>query len=118
MSLTTGEKSIRMRLSKIGFNTYAEYLHSEHWKEFRKRVFKRKDIQRLLRKYGEFVCEFCFNGGLLNVHHRTYKRLGSEYLMDVVLICESCHERAHFGFSRSIDLWRRTKKSRRAVTKK
>lgn len=36
---------------------------------------------------------------MLNLHHKTYKRLGCERPEDVVLICERCHSRVHRWFN-------------------
>jgi len=117
MALTTSENSIGERIRKLGYNRYSEYLYSDHWKEFKQRLFsQRKDLIRMKAKYGKFVCEFCLADSKLNVHHRTYKRLGSEYLGDVYVICEPCHVRIH-SLDRKTNLFARTKKIRRKTRK-
>lgn len=40
------------------------------------------------------VCEWCGAPGH-DAHHRSYKRLYSEPLSDLVLLCRRCHLRAH-----------------------
>jgi hypothetical protein len=48
-------------------------------------------------KYGELVCELCIKGErLLFLHHLTYKNLGKEAFADVKLVCDDCHQLAHY----------------------
>lgn len=83
------------QLQKLGYDTYQQYLETRHWQQFRKKVFKKPEVQRLLKKYNHFVCQFCEKERRLNVHHVTYIRLGHERLQDVYLICEDCHAQIH-----------------------
>lgn len=70
-------------LSKID---YYEYLKTEAWQ------VKRMDH---LRKSG-FKCQICNNGKtILDVHHRTYSRLGKEKYEDLIVLCRECHGRFH-----------------------
>lgn len=64
---------------------YAEYLQSQHWLLFRRRV----------RKSHCFCCgkQVAPNG--CAVHHITYERLGAERDSDVVTVCHFCHEQIH-----------------------
>ena len=64
---------------------YAEYLLSEQWAETR---------QRILRRDG-FRCSVCNASNGLNVHHRTYERIGCEADSDLVTLCRECHEIFH-----------------------
>ncbi len=69
----------------LGFDSYQQYLESDHWKEFR-RKFK-------LSQNGQ-SCAVC--GGMpVQPHHITYCRLGCELLDDVVALCPSHHEAVH-----------------------
>lgn len=52
---------------------YRDYLHSKHWKEFKKR-FKRSK----LCKHKCYICGQRYN---IHIHHKTYKNLGHERLM-------------------------------------
>jgi len=80
----------------LGFASYSDYLKSEHWQEFRKKFFSKSAVCKNLRaKFGELRCQFCHKSAVLHLHHKTYKRLGAEYLSDVVLICAECHEKSH-----------------------
>lgn len=65
---------------------YAVYLKTTHWQTLRARVFK-LDKGR---------CVMCPRHGSC-VHHRTYERLGSEWISDVVTLCENCHHQIHAG---------------------
>jgi len=94
--LTSGTESIPARVKALGFASYRDYLQSEHWQEFKVRLFKTSAIcKRIRKKYGEMRCYFCAGRGPLNVHHKTYKRLGVERMDDVFVICKDCHERIH-----------------------
>lgn len=74
-----------LSLSNLGFRTYAEYLESEHWKQFKQRYVQSDQPQR---------CRCC---GLAKyeLHHVTYKRLGQERLTDVIPLCRECHDKVH-----------------------
>ena len=43
----------------------------------------------------EYKCCVCGNLNDLEVHHKTYKRLGREKLSDLVLLCKYCHKELH-----------------------
>lgn len=62
---------------------YAEYLKTEHWQRQR-----RGALGHALSR-----CQVCnTNAVLLEVHHRTYARLGCEQPSDLLVLCEACHE--------------------------
>lgn len=73
------------QLKQLGFETYAEYLESDHWKAFR-------DSYRAAGL--KMTCVVC---GLApaQFHHRTYERLGRELHQDVSLLCDQHHEAVH-----------------------
>lgn len=62
------------------------YLRSKHWQMLRSEVLSRR-----------FCCERCGVSWerALDVHHRTYERLGGEALSDLEVLCRSCHDHAH-----------------------
>lgn len=94
--MNNGTSSIGARLKILGYPNYQEYLRSEHWQEFRRRFFRESAVAKNLRlKFGELRCQFCTKSAVLHLHHKTYKRLGAEWLSDVVLICEQCHTASH-----------------------
>ncbi len=109
MYISTGVKGLGQRLQKLGYSSYEEYLSSEHWIAFKKRVYA-----WAYKLYGKPLCEICKrNNCVLNIHHRSYKRLGKERIGDIILICEDCHLKIHkLSYSTKYskkNLWRVTK---------
>jgi 5-methylcytosine-specific restriction endonuclease McrA len=69
---------------------YADYLRSYHWLKMR---------QYSLLRAG-FRCQQCErDDGRLDVHHRSYDRLGKEHEDDLVVLCGDCHAVEHRGQS-------------------
>jgi 5-methylcytosine-specific restriction endonuclease McrA len=66
---------------------YQEYLFSDEWRS------KALEAKRKAR----FECALCASVGPLEVHHRTYARIGHEAPTDLIVLCEKCHRR-HHGF--------------------
>lgn len=64
---------------------YHEYLRSEKWKKKRLRALKSAG----------FRCNICKCDGPLQVHHKTYRRLGFERLRDLQVVCGACHKKIH-----------------------
>jgi hypothetical protein len=64
---------------------YADYLQTDHWKEKRKKALR----------FANFKCQICNGSKDLNVHHRTYERLGNELLGDLTVLCVDCHAIFH-----------------------
>ena len=64
---------------------YAEYLKSGHWKKVRSEAIAAANNR----------CQICNRVGKLNVHHRTYERVGEEDPSDLVVLCSSCHATFH-----------------------
>ena len=62
---------------------YEKYIRSTQWKNMR------KDILRLRDR-----CEGCGTKHSLELHHKTYERLGRELISDLEVLCKSCHETA------------------------
>lgn len=65
---------------------YATYLESPEWKHRRDYMLRRADHRCSL-------CDTSTNS--LDVHHRTYERLGREYDADLIVLCRPCHDRHH-----------------------
>lgn len=64
---------------------YRRYIHSPAWK---------------LNRFGALVradgcCECCGAPGRVDVHHKTYERVGEESLGDLQGLCRECHETTH-----------------------
>lgn len=76
----------------LGFASYSSYLKSSTWKKTKQKFFQSKFVMRL---EGYLVCSCCKSSTKLNVHHKTYERLGKEKLTDLVLLCEECHNKTH-----------------------
>lgn len=65
---------------------YGEYLKTRHWQDTRFKALCQ----------GNFTCRKCGQfGGALEVHHKTYKRLGREKPRDLRVLCGECHREVH-----------------------
>jgi 5-methylcytosine-specific restriction endonuclease McrA len=64
---------------------YQQYLLSAEWRAIR---------QAKLAEAG-YRCILCNRSGPLQVHHRSYARLGREHSSDLVVLCKNCHQRHH-----------------------
>jgi 5-methylcytosine-specific restriction endonuclease McrA len=85
---------------------YYEYLRSDAWKQVRLRFLKSKLPKDC------FVCHLPWCNSFV-FHHRTYKNLGCERLMDIVPVCRPCHDKIHALQHGGMDLWAATMKARR-----
>lgn len=48
----------------------------------------------MLRR-ADYKCQLCNREGTMNVHHKTYERLGEEQLNDLIVLCQDCHAKFH-----------------------
>ena len=64
---------------------YSKYLQSEHWADLKRRYRASKLPQ---------VCRVC-GCPRVQMHHVTYKRLGAEWLNDLVPLCGDHHWAVH-----------------------
>ena len=64
---------------------YNAYLKSKDWQRQRQAALSRAGRR----------CQVCNDYGLLDVHHRTYARLGCELAADLIVLCRSCHDLFH-----------------------
>jgi uncharacterized protein YjaZ len=76
------KKKTFVRLPK---SEYKNYINSPKWRAVRQRYFKSKLPQDCL------IC----NSPKVDLHHRTYKRLGFEYLVDLMPLCREHHDDCH-----------------------
>lgn len=86
---------------------YQKYIKSSAWRAKRKRFFDSK-----LDK----SCYICGDkNSPKDLHHRTYKNLGNERLMDLVPTCSgSCHQAIHdLQGEQGLDIWSATTKLRK-----
>ena len=65
---------------------YYEVLNSPRWKKLRKKIILQK------KKKCDHCKQFRLSG--LQLHHRTYERLGAELDEDLELLCKICHAKA------------------------
>ena len=75
---------------------YQAVLSSERW----------KNLKDLFIRAQNGKCGRCNKSGKLELHHKTYERLGDEKYSDLELLCASCHkiadrERAVEGYRSS-----------------
>lgn len=72
---------------------YEKYLASDAWQVKRARVIERAGGAT------EGKCERCERSvkefGWFEVHHKTYRRLGWEWLRDLEALCPKCHREIH-----------------------
>lgn len=65
---------------------YEKYLKTKHWQNTRKRKLYQ----------ARYRCQLCnAQDAKLHVHHRTYERLGKEWLIDLTVLCDECHQLFH-----------------------
>lgn len=67
--------------------SYRMYLRSGHWAVVRQETLRAAD----------FRCARCGRGRsvVLDVHHRTYERIGAEQPGDLEVLCRPCHGAEH-----------------------
>lgn len=70
------------QMMKLRLLPYDKYLKTPHWAEKRKGALERAGSR----------CQVCNAEDVrLNVHHRTYARLGFEMDQDLTVLCDECH---------------------------
>lgn len=79
---------------RVWVEDYGEYLLSAHWIAKRKEAFECHG-----RK-----CHDCGAKGNLEVHHKTYRRLGREKMKDLQVLCKDCHKTRHEGMPRAVSI--------------
>ena len=64
---------------------YRRRLAAPEWQDLRRRMLQRANYR----------CQRCGAGRcVLQLHHKTYERLGQEHADDVEVLCPSCHKEA------------------------
>ncbi len=66
------------------YQNYRKHLRSHEWRVLKAEVMNERGRE----------CERCGETAGLQLHHKTYERLGCELLTDVELLCIDCHELA------------------------
>ncbi|WP_341940346.1 HNH endonuclease signature motif containing protein [Microbacterium sp. LWH10-1.2] len=89
---------------------YRAYINSAAWRATRERYWNSKLSKEC------WVCDAPRSKGM-HLHHRTYKNLGNERLMDLVPVCPACHDLIHeiaaARGNRLSNLWKATTIARR-----
>ena len=78
------------RIQELKAMPYSEYLLTPEWQTKREQALER----------ARHRCQLCNSAEHLNVHHRTYERLGNEDIEDLTVLCKACHEHFHVPASR------------------
>ena len=79
-------EALEARIAELRSLPYREYLQSPEWKE----------RAVLARQRAGYRCQVCNAANVqLNVHHRTYERLGNEEDGDLTVLCQPCHQIFH-----------------------
>lgn len=84
-SSSTNTVSFRVKLRKLGYTSYRDYLASDHWRALR----------RAYCEAGLPQCCLACGSPWFQLHHRTYTRLGREQLGDLLPLCGDCHTKVH-----------------------
>lgn len=104
-----GGEVTRTRGSRAPGVKYADHIRSPAWRATRERYWRSKMPKDC------YVCGAPRRKGM-HLHHRTYKNLGRERLMDLVPVCPPCHDAVHaIQRATGVDLWRATKSARTAT---
>ncbi len=74
------------RLTELRAMPYREYLRTPEWRRTRAAA---------LQRAGQCCSLDVTHTDDLEVHHRTYARLGSELATDITVLCRSCHQLHH-----------------------
>lgn len=82
-------KAPRDLLREMGYESYADYLQSEHWQEVKARYRASETLPQR--------CAIC-NAKWVQLHHRTYRRLGKEKNSDLVALCRFHHHDLHLTY--------------------
>lgn len=110
------------KLYNMDKEQYRRYLKSPQWQETRKRFYNSKMFKTYGLKSKSWCCYCCgVKDQPLDLHHRTYKRLGSENIaVDLVTVCRNCHEKIHKEFfsTEKSNLWESTKKIKKLERRK
>lgn len=63
-----------------------------NWHEYLRGTFVIPSKDERLNQHYRALCN---STSWLNIHHRTYDRVGCEDMGDLITLCRSCHERHH-----------------------
>jgi len=89
--LASAEPVFVDRADELRRMAYREYLRTPEWRKTRAAAIERA---------GHSCSLDVTHGDDLEVHHRTYERLGQELVADLVALCHACHALHHKEFGR------------------
>lgn len=79
----------KQKLNENGYSDYKEYLQSDEWKTIKENIKSRKGAKWNL-------CNLCTTPNNLEVHHSSYKVIGTVNTHNTVkILCRSCHQQIH-----------------------
>jgi hypothetical protein len=88
-------KFLRRQLEQHSYESYREYLYSDAWRNVRERYRASAHPEPGYRTTGlPQTCTVCHDENV-DLHHKTYKRLGEERLTDLVPLCRLHHDQLH-----------------------
>ena len=73
------------RIAELRAMPYAGYLRTQEW--LRRRIVHLQACN--------YRCQLCNGNERLQVHHRTYERVGCEQWSDLVVLCSECQTLFH-----------------------
>lgn len=85
MGLSSKERFfVRSRLRAMGLRSLRDYYRTAHWRA-------------TARRWRKKTCGRCGKGPRagLQLHHKTYERLGRELQSDLETLCDGCHRKEH-----------------------
>ncbi len=94
------------------YENYSNFIRSNAWRSKRKKF--------LASKLFTGCCWICGSKNRIQVHHKTYVRIGKEKLNDLVALCENCHNELHDKLSEKINSranWNEVRRMRKKFIK-
>lgn len=85
MALISLDRESSTRRAEAAPVEYESYLTTKSWRTTRDRA----------RRLANYRCQRCGTTRDLEVHHKTYKRLGAELDSDLEVLCRGCHNSHH-----------------------
>jgi len=85
MTLYEVDRTVEQAITALRQLPYAEYLKTAHWQR----------VRALALEQAGHVCDLCGHDDRLEVHHRTYERVGMERQSDLIVLCYDCHRDFH-----------------------
>jgi 5-methylcytosine-specific restriction endonuclease McrA len=79
------DRCVEAAIAALRRMPYAEYLRTAHWQRQR----------ALALDQAGHTCDLCGRPDRLEVHHRTYERVGFERQRDLIVLCHDCHRDHH-----------------------